>query len=413
VRLIHLALGGALACGTVVLGCADSSEPADAPAQAQAQAPAGGPGGPQGRTETFDERRPGTTEVRPGQWRAPEFDPPSILDYDPNSMLVTEENLVPAAKFPVIDIHSHQRATDENMERLIGEMDAMNVQVLVNLSGQSGDELRERVETIRNGPYPDRFRVFANVDFDDVGPGWGEAAAAQLRADVEAGAIGLKVFKSLGMTNLKADGSRLQVDDPELDPVWAMAGEMDIPVLIHTAEPPAFFEEPDYTNERWLELALFPSRRNYGPDQVDFETLLQERDRMFLKHPNTRFIAAHFGFHGHDLQRAAEVLDSIPNLYLDLSAVLYDFGRQPRAAREFFIEYQDRLIFGKDSYQPTEFPYYWRVFETADEYFDYYRDYHAYWKLYGMDLPDDVLQKIYYENALAVTPGLPSGAYGG
>ena len=343
----------------------------------------------------------------------PEFDPPSIVDYRPTSTLVTEEHLVPRAKYPVVDIHSHQRATAENMEELIAEMDALNVQVLVNLSGGSGDELRERIETVRNGPYPDRFRLFANIDFDGVGPGFGEEAAAQLQRDVEAGAIGLKIFKSLGMTNLKADGSRLRVDDPELDPIWEMAGRMDVPVLIHTAEPVAFFEDLDYENERWLELALFSSRRNYGPDQVDFETLMAERDRMFLKHPNTRFIAAHFGFHGHDLQRAAEVLDSIPNLYLDLSAVLYDFGRQPRAAREFFIAYQDRLIFGKDAYQPTEFPYYWRVFETADEYFDYYRDYHAFWKLYGMDLPDDVLRKIYYENALRVTPGLPAAAFPG
>ena len=404
-RVMNLVVGSALTCVVAALGCTQQPEQAGGPGQGQ------GPG--QAQSETFSERQPGTTEVRPGQFRAPEFEPPSILDYKPTSMLVSEENLVPAAKFPVVDIHSHQRATAENMEQLISEMDAMNLQVLVNLSGGSGDQLRERVEAVRNGPYPDRFRVFANVDFDDVGPGFGEAAAAQLQQDVEAGAIGLKVFKSLGMTNVKADGSRLQVDDPELDPVWAMAGQMNIPVLIHIAEPPAFFEDPDYDNERWLELALFPNRRNYGPDQVDFETLLAERDRMFMKHPNTRFIAAHFGFHAHDLERAAEVLDSIPNLYLDLSAVLYDFGRQPRAAREFFIEYQDRLIFGKDSYQPTEFPYYWRVFETADEYFDYYRDYHAYWKLYGMDLPDDVLRKIYYENALAVTPGLPTAAFGG
>ncbi len=404
-RVMHLVIGSALGCVVAALGCTQQPEQAQAPGQGQ------GPG--QAQTETFSERRPGTTEVRPGQFRAPEFPPPSILDYKPTSMLVAEEHLVPAAKFPVVDIHSHQRATAENMEQLIEEMDAMNLQVLVNLSGGSGDQLRERLDAVRNGPYPDRFRLFANVDFDEVGPGFGQAAAAQLQQDVEAGAIGLKVFKSLGMTNVKADGSRLQVDDPELDPVWEMAGQMNIPVLIHIAEPPAFFEEPDYSNERWLELALFPSRRNYGPDQADFETLLAERDRMFMKHPNTRFIAAHFGFHAHDLERAAEVLDSIPNLYLDLSAVLYDFGRQPRAAREFFIEYQDRLIFGKDSYQPTEFPYYWRVFETADEYFDYYRDYHAYWKLYGMALPDEVLRKIYYENALAVTPGLPRAAFGG
>ena len=396
-RGVRIIIFAALACGAAALGCAQQTE--QAPTQAQTE------------TETFQERRPGTTEVRPGQFRAPEFPPPSIVDYRPKSMLVTEEHLVPKAKYPVVDIHSHQRATAENMEELIAELDALNIQVLVNLSGGSGEELREGIETIRNSPYVDRFRMFANVDFSEVGPGFGQKAAAQLQQDIEAGAIGLKIFKNLGMTTLKTDGSRLHIDDPELDPIWEMAGRMNVPVLIHTAEPPAFFEPPDYTNERWLELALFPSRRNYGPDQVGFETLLVERDRMFKKHTNTRFIAAHFGYHAHDLKRAAEVLDSIPNMYLDLSAVLYDFGRQPRAAREFFIKYQDRLLFGKDAYQPTEYPYYWRVFETADEYFDYYRDYHAFWKLYGMDLPDEVLRKIYYENALTVAPGVPGAAF--
>jgi predicted TIM-barrel fold metal-dependent hydrolase len=396
-RGVPIIIVAALAFGAAGLGCAPQTE------QEQTQA--------QTRTETFTERRPGTTEVRPGQFRAPEFPPPSIVDYRPKSQLVTEENLVPKAKYPVADIHSHQRATAENMEQLIAEMDALNVQVLVNLSGGSGDELREAIETIRNSPYEDRFRLFANIDWSDVGPGFGERAAAQLEQDIQAGAIGLKIFKNLGMTTLKTDGSRLHIDDPELDPIWELCARMNVPVLMHTAEPPAFFEEPDYTNERWLELALFPSRRNYGPDQVDFETLIAERNRMFKKHPNTRFIAPHFGYHAHDLKRAAEVLDSIPNMYLDLSAVLYDFGRQPRAAREFFIKYQDRLLFGKDAYQPTEYPYYWRVFETADEYFDYYRDYHAYWKLYGMDLPDDVLRKIYYENALKVAPGVPRAGF--
>jgi predicted TIM-barrel fold metal-dependent hydrolase len=138
-----------------------------------------------------------------------------------------------------------------------------------------------------------------------------------------------------------------------------------------------------------------------------FQELADERDRMFLASPNTRFVNAHFGWYGSDLARAARLLDQAPNVVLDLSAVLYDFGRQPRAAREFFIRYQDRILFGKDAYVPSEFPYYWRVFETADEYFDYYRDYHAFWKLYGLDLPDAVLRKVYYENSLRVAPGLP------
>jgi predicted TIM-barrel fold metal-dependent hydrolase len=209
------------------------------------------------------------------------------------------------------------------------------------------------------------------------------------------------------MTTTRSDGSRIPIDDPELDPVWAAAGRLNVPVLIHTAEPPSFFEPPDFTNERWLELALFPSRRNYDPSKVKFEQLIAERDRMFAKHPRTRFIAAHFGYHGHDLKAAAALLDRLPNVYLEVAAVLYDFGRQPRTAAAFFTKYQDRVMFGKDSYAPSEYPYYWRVFETADEYFDYYRDYHAFWKLYGMDLSDAVLRKLYYQTALKVAPGLP------
>jgi len=143
------------------------------------------------------------------------------------------------------------------------------------------------------------------------------------------------------------------------------------------------------------------------PGEPSFEELMKERDAMFAANPKTRFINAHFGWYGNDLARAAKLLDAAPNVVMDLSAVLYDFGRQPRAAREFFIKYQDRVLFGKDSYAPSEFPYYWRVLETADEYFDYYRDYHAFWKLYGMDLPDEVLRKVYHTNAQRVTKGLP------
>ena len=350
---------------------------------------------------------PGHTEVRPGRCQAPEVPPPSILDYRPKSTLVVDEHPVPRAKYPAVDIHSHQTATAANMPQLVQEMDALNIRVLNNLSGGTGERLRKNVEAIRSSPYRDRFTLFANVDFDGVAPGWGAKAAAALEQDVRNGAIGLKIFKNLGMTATKADGSRIAIDDPELDPLWAAAGRLNVPVLIHTAEPPPFFQPADYTNERWLELALFPSRRNYDPSKVKFEQLIAERDRMFAKHPKTRFIAAHFGYHGHDLKTAAALLDRLPNVYLEVAAVLYEFGRQPRTAAAFFTKYQDRVMFGKDSYAPSEYPYYWRVFETADEYFDYYRDYHAFWKLYGMDLPDAVLKKLYYATALKATPGLP------
>jgi len=288
-------------------------------------------------------------------------------------------------------------------------MEPNNLQVLVNLSGSSGERLRRGLDAIKASKYHDRMVLFANVNFNSVGPGFGARAAGQLEDDIKAGAMGLKVFKDLGMFDRKADGSRLPVDDPELDPVWDVCARLNVPVLIHIAEPPAFFEPLDYTNERWLELALYRDRRHQ--DGVRFEQLMTERNNMIRKHPNTKFILAHFGWHANDLARAGTLLDQYPNAYYDVAAVLYDFGRQPRASRDFFIKYQDRILFGKDSYQPDEYPYYWRVFETNDEYFDYYRDYHAYWKLYGIGLPDPVLRKLYNGNALRLVPGLSHAAF--
>ena len=183
------------------------------------------------------------------------------------------------------------------------------------------------------------------------------------------------------------------MDDPELDPIWETCARLNVPMLIHTADPQMFFEPLDYTNERWLELSLYPGRRYQVRSKFpSFEELIAERDRMFARHPKTRFILAHFGWHANDLARLSALLDRLPNVYPEVAAILYDLGRQPRMAREFFLKYQDRILFGKDSFEPDEYPYYWRTFETGDEYFDYYRDYHAVWKLYGLQLPDSVLK---------------------
>ena len=374
----------------------------------------GGRGGQRGVQIQPGEQCPeGMTMTRPGRCQAPEFPAPSIVDYRPRSTLVTEEHLVPSARFPVVDSHSHTGPTADTIDRLIEEMDALNLRVLVNLSGGSDPAaVKEKTDFIRSSDHPDRFRVFANVAWDGAGgPGWGEKAVADLEQAVANGAIGLKIAKNLGLTAKHYDGTRLRVDDPTLNPIWELCARLDIPVIIHTAEPPEFFSPLDYENERWLELALFPDRRNYMPGKPTFEELMGERDRMFAANPETRYIAAHFGWYASDLGRAAVLLDELPNVVLEMSAVLYDFGRQPRASREFFIAYQDRVLFGKDSYQAVEFPYYWRVLETADEYFDYYRDYHAFWKLYGVDLPDEVLKKLYFRNALRVTPGLPQSGW--
>jgi predicted TIM-barrel fold metal-dependent hydrolase len=225
--------------------------------------------------------------------------------------------------------------------------------------------------------------MFTNINFENVGRGYGRAAAAQLEADVKAGALGLgEIMKGFGLSARRTDGTRLTLDDPELDPI--------------------------YKNERWLEMALYPGRRYFDRSRFpSFETLMAERDRLLQKHPRTTFVLAHLGWHAQDLGRLGRLMDRMPNLYGEIGAVLYDLGRQPRTAHEFFVKYQDRLLFGKDSFQPDEYPYYWRTLETADEYFDYYRDYHAFWKLYGLALPDDVLRKLYYANAAGIVRGLP------
>ncbi len=274
----------------------------------------------------------GMTEVRRDSCQPPEMPPPSIVDYRPKSTVVAPDHLVPKAKFPLVDIHNHQTVSAANIEQLIKEMDAMNLRVMVNLSGGSGDRLKQNVEFIRSSPHKDRFRVFANVDFNGAGsPGWKEKAAADLETAIKIGAIGFKIFKNLGLSSMKADGSRLTIDDPELDPLFEVCARLNVPVLIHTADPAQFFEQIDFSNERWLELALFPGRQYPGSKFPSFETLAGERDRLFKRHPKTRFIAAHFGWHGNDLGRAAKMLDSMPNLYFEVGAVLYRV--RPSAAR--------------------------------------------------------------------------------
>jgi predicted TIM-barrel fold metal-dependent hydrolase len=356
----------------------------------------------------------GALRPRPGANREPEFPAPTIREYKPRSTLVVPQHPVPRAKFPVIDIHSHQPAPISNaqLETLVASMDALNLRLLVNATGASGEALVRSVAALRSSPHPNRMVMFANINFRDVGPGFGRRAAAQLEADVKAGAVGLgEISKAFGLTARKTDGTRLMLDDPELDPIWETAARLKIAVLIHTADPQEFFQPLDYQNERWLEMALYPDRR-YPPTRFPtFEQLMGERDRLFRKHPRTTFIAAHLGWHANDLARLGRMFDTMPNLYAEVGAVLYDLGRQPRTAHDFLVKYQDRVLFGKDSYQPDEFPYFWRTFETGDEYFDYYRDYHAFWRLYGLALPDAVLRKLYYGNALRLLPAVSHSGF--
>lgn len=339
----------------------------------------------------------------------------SVTDYDPKSTLVVPGQMVTRAKYPFIDVHNHQRRMGtQDLKATSREMDALNMAVMVNLSGRSGNDLEAAIDNAETNA-PGRFIVFANIDFEGIDdPGWTERTVSQLEQDYQNGARGLKIFKSLGLTIVDSEGNRIHVDDPRIDPVWEKCGELGIPVLIHTGEPAVFWEPVNRYNERWLELTMFPNRYRGEPGKYpSWKKVMSEQWNVFRKHPNTIFINAHLGWLGNDLARLGELMDEFPNMYTEIGAVLAELGRQPRFARKFFIEYQDRIMFGKDSWHPKEYYVYFRVLETADEYFDYYRKRHAFWKMYGLDLPDEVLRKVYYENALDVIPGIDPSLFPG
>jgi predicted TIM-barrel fold metal-dependent hydrolase len=337
----------------------------------------------------------------------------TVEQWSPRSTLVVPEHPTPRAKFPFVDVHSHhfRPPSPEDLDSLITAMDEMNMGVMVNLSGGTGDRLVAMIDAMKSRA-PRRFAVFANVDFRGIGePGWSERAAEQLERDVRSGAQGLKIFKSLGLSVVDSDSARVPVDDPRIDAVWAKAGELGIPVLIHSADPRQFWEPNDSTNEKWLELKLRPRRARAADDPAPWEQIIAEQHRVFKRHPGTTFINAHLGWFGNDLQHLGNLMDEMPNMYVGIGAVLYELGRQPRMAARFFERYQDRVLFGKDSWAPDEYPYYFRVLETDDEYFDYYRKYHALWQLYGIGLPDEALRKLYYENALRIIPGIDASVF--
>jgi len=383
---------------------------------ASSQPPGAGRGNPSVQIKPGEECPAGTTEVRPRTCQAPTLPVPSIVDYRPRSTLIAPAHPVPRAKFPVIDFHGHpfsQLGSPEGLAALGAAMDTIGIRLMIAANNVSGEALVQQSGLVAASPaMKDRVRFLTGVSFANVGPGWAEKAVAQLEADVAAGAVGIgEVGKGLGLSTKRADGTRLAIDDPALDPIWQAAARLRLPVFIHTADPQEFWQPIDFHNERWLELALFPGRR-YPPEQFPgFEQLMTERDNMLRRNPKTTFVIAHMGWHANDLGRLGKLFDEMANVYTEVGAVLYDIGRQPRAARDFFVKYQDRILFGKDSFQPEEYPYFWRVFETRDDYFDYYRDYHASWKLYGIDLPDPVLKKVYFANALTITPRLPQGGW--
>ena len=349
--------------------------------------------------------------------------------YNPRSTLVVKEHFIKKAKYPFIDVHNHQwDMPEQDLPSLLSEMNSLNMQVMVNLSGRNFDifhddyggehmnnagveKLNRSLLNVKNNA-KGRILVFTNIDFSGIdNPLWTQNTVSQLEKDVKQGAAGLKIYKDLGLEVLDKNGRRMTVDDPRLDPVWEKCSELNIPVLIHTGEPIAFFDKNDNTNERWLELKLHPDRARPSSKYPSWKKVMDEQHHIFSKHPNTIFIAAHFGWLANNLNALGTLLDSLPNVYIEFAAIMEEIGRQPKTARNFFIKYQDRILFGKDTWSVGEYGFYFRMLETEDEYFPPLRKYHAFWYMYGLGLPDEVLKKIYYKNALKIFPQLDKSLF--
>jgi predicted TIM-barrel fold metal-dependent hydrolase len=327
--------------------------------------------------------------------------------YNPPSSLVVPEHNTGRAKFPFIDVHNHQNnMPSQNIGNLLSEMDKLNMKIMVNLSGRSGEYLASAVKNVRQ-TNAKRLIVFANISFTGIGEAsWTETAVKQIEEDVKAGAQGLKIFKSLGFSVKDNKGNLVPVDDPRLEAIWEKCGQLGIPVLIHTADPKQFWDEPNAQNERWLELLTQPGRNRSASDGYTWEELIRQQHNLIKKHPRTNFIIAHFGWFANNLEYLGKLLDTYPNMNIEFGAIIAELGRQPRMAKKFFNQYQDRILFGKDSWVPSEYSTYFRVLETEDEYFPYHKKYHAYWKMYGIGLSDEVLKKVYYKNAIRLIPGI-------
>ncbi len=330
-----------------------------------------------------------------------------LRDWQPRSMLKTKVTRVNLPAFAVIDVHNHlgggaQTLSDERVKRYLREMDDAGVRTVVNLDGGWDEQLKETVAALDDA-HPGRFLTFALINLRDFdSDGWSQRETARLRKSFETGAKGLKFHKSLGLSYRDKDGKLLGIDDERLDPIWALCGEMNKPVMIHTSDPAAFFTPLDRYNERWHELNDHPNWLFFGDDYPSRDELLQQRNRAIAKHPETTFIGAHFGNNPEDLETVGKWLEQYPNFFVDIDARISELGRQPYSSRRFFIQYQDRILFGTDTTPKADaYRLYYRFLETDDEYFDTAESHHrqGFWMIYGVFLPKPVLEKIYYANA--------------
>jgi predicted TIM-barrel fold metal-dependent hydrolase len=353
-----------------------------------------------------------------------------LTDYDPRPTLKVEREPVERALVPAIDIHFHLGSLENvTPEQLVSAMDAAGIQSVVNLDGNPGAfdrftrEFRDR--------YPDRFIQFTQLDFPSVDDLPAEQVS-WIRLTAGMGARGIKIHKYLGLGFRDSKGDLVPIDDPRLDSIWSTAGELGLPVLIHTADPTPFWQPTDRYNERYEELLEFPDwsyyygapvwnrelgRMELSPYPGKAE-LLQQRLNVVARHPETTFIGAHMGGSPEDLAALAAQLDAYPNYYVDMASRVPELGRQPYAARQFFIDYQDRILFGSDggyALGTTDwnaerfFRANLEFLQTANEYIEYPLwgiNRQGRWRVYGLDLPDDVLRKVLHDNAARLL-GLP------
>lgn len=334
-----------------------------------------------------------------------------LSDYHPRPTLVTPTTAILKPRFPVIDAHNHLSADFGGWDkRLVSELldllDEANVRIYVDLDGGWGEDiLRAHLDHFKAAA-PERFCVFGGVNWgawQEHGADFGEWAAARLRAQAALGAEGLKVWKEFGLRVRDQRGVLVAVDDERLAPLWETAAELRLPVLIHVADPVAFFDPLDATNERWEELHAHPDWHFPSPPYPAFATIMNALANLVARHPRTTFIGAHVGCYAENLRWVSDLLDQCPNLYVDIAARIGELGRQPYAARRFLIKHADRVLFGSD-FGPDVNMYrtFYRFLETDDEYFNYdvqETPRQGRWRICGVFLPDDVLEKIYYRNA--------------
>jgi predicted TIM-barrel fold metal-dependent hydrolase len=337
-----------------------------------------------------------------------------LRDWEPRSMMVTKTSVVEKPMFPAIDMHNHlgggkDRLPPAVVDRYLREMDESGVRTVVNLDGGWDSRLTETLAALDQA-HPGRFLTFALVNFNGIDDeDWSDREAKRLEEGFKAGAKGLKFHKSFGLSTHYKSGKLVPVDDPKLDPIWEMCAKYNRPVVIHIADPAAFFTPLDRFNERWHELNQNPGWLFFGPQFPDRQVLLDQLHRVIGKHPKTTFINTHFGNNAEDLAAVAKKLDQYPNMYVDIDARISELGRQPYTARKFFLKYQDRIMFGTDT-KPNRESYriYYRFLETDDEYFDSTPSHHrqGFWNIYGIFLPPEVLEKVYRTNAERVLYGL-------